>query len=121
MGASHAKLPTAIKDAVVLSAGNRYKELVRRVQQGHGTFDADSARHLMDRPVAMKSNLHSVLFETTTTRFWVANASKDGRPAVVQPYASFQLRDLLRHQPDPSAPVLLAPPAAPTRSVRAAR
>jgi hypothetical protein len=120
MGESHAKLPVAIKDAVVLSAGNRYKELVRRVQKGLGTFDAESARHLMDRPVAMKSNLHSVLFETTTTRFWVAHASKDGKPAAEQPYAAFQLCELLRHQPDPSAPTLPAPPA-PARAARAAR
>ena len=49
----------------------------------------------MDRPVAMKSNLHSVLFETTTTRFWVANASKDGKPAAEQPYHAFQLSELL--------------------------
>ena len=121
MGQSHAKLPSAIKDAVVLSAGDRYKELVRRVQKGLGTFDAESARHLMDRPVAMKSNLHSVLFETTTTRFWVANASKDGKPAAEQPYAAFQLSELLRHQPDPSAPALPIPPAAPARAARAAR
>jgi isopenicillin-N N-acyltransferase like protein len=111
MGESHPKLPNAVKDAVVLSAGDRYKELSRRVQQGRGTFDAESARHLMDRPVAMKSNLHSVLFETTTTRFWVANASKDGKPAVEQPYSAFQLRDLLKHQPDPSATTLPAPPS----------
>ncbi len=90
MGESHPKLPHAVKDAVVLSAGDRYQELVRRVQKGLGTFDAESARHLMDRPVAMKSNLHSVLFETTTTRFWVANASKDGKPASEQPYHAFQ-------------------------------
>ncbi len=121
MGESHAKLPTAIKDAVVLSAGDRYKELVRRVQTGLGTFDAESARHLMDRPVAMKSNLHSVLFETTTTRLWVAHASKDGKPAAEQPYAAFQLSQLLRHQPDPSAPALPVPPAAPARAARAAR
>src|SRR5262249_8269829 len=81
MGESQAKLPEAVGDAVVLSAGDRYKELVRRVKAGHGTFDAESARRLMDRPVAMKSNLHSVLFETTTTRLWVANASTDGQPA----------------------------------------
>ena len=121
MGEGHAKLPTAIKDAVVLSAGDRYKELVCRVQKGLGTFDAESARHLMDRPVAMKSNLHSVLFETTTTRFWVANASKDGKPAAEQPYAAFQLSELLRHQPDPSATALPVPPAAPARAARAAR
>ncbi len=111
MGAAHPKLPVAIKDAVVLSAGDRYKELSRRVQQGRGTFDAESARHLMDRPVAMKSNLHSVLFETTTTRFWVANASKDGKPAVEQPYSAFRLRELLKHQPDPSATTLPAQPS----------
>jgi len=121
MGQGHAKLPSAIKDAVVLSAGDRYKELVRRVQKGLGSFDAESARHLMDRPVAMKSNLHSVLFETTTTRFWVANASKDGKPAAEQPSAAFQLSELLRHQPDPSAPALPIPPAAPARAARAAR
>ena len=103
MGESHPKLPHAIKDAVVLSAGDRYQELVKRVEKGLGTFDAASARHLMDRPVAMKSNLHSVLFETTTTRFWVANASKDGKPASDQPYHAFRLRDLLRHQADPSS------------------
>ena len=60
----------------------------------------------MDRPVAMKSNLHSVLFETTTGRFWVANADKEGNPAAEQPYHAFQLPDLLTHQADASAPAL---------------
>jgi isopenicillin-N N-acyltransferase like protein len=121
MGESHPKLPHPLKDAVVLSAGDRYQELVRRVEKGLGSFDAESARHLMDRPVAMKSNLHSVLFETTTTRFWVANASKDGKPASEQPYHAFQLRDLLAHQADPSSRELSPPPAPPTRAARLAR
>ncbi len=109
MGESHPKLPNAIKDAVVLSAGDRYQELSRRVQSDLGRFNADSARHLMDRPVAMKSNLHSVLFETTSTRFWVANATKDGKPAAEQPYSAFRLSELLTHRPDPSAPSLPMP------------
>jgi len=121
MGESHPRLPHAIKDAVVLSAGDRYKELVKRVEKGLGKFDAESARHLMDRPVAMKSNLHSVLFETTTTRFWVANASKDGKPAALQPYHAFQLSELLKHQADPSSTLLPAPPAPPTRAARLER
>jgi hypothetical protein len=120
MGETHARLPHALKDAVVLSAGDRYEELARRVSKGHGTFDADSARHLMDRPVAMKSNLHSVLFETTTTRFWVANASKDGKPASDQPYHEFQLSELLKHQADPSSRELPPPPAPPGQAARAA-
>jgi hypothetical protein len=121
MGESHPKLPHAIKDAVVLSAGDRYEELVKRVEKGLGTFDALSARHLMDRPVAMKSNLHSVLFETTTTRFWVANASKDGKPAAEQPYHAFKLRDLLSREADANVRELPPPPAAPTRSASLSR
>jgi hypothetical protein len=113
MGESESRLPHAIDDAVLLSAGDRYEELARRVKAGHGTFDAESARHLMDRPVAMKSNLHSVLFETKSTRLWVANASKEGEPAVTQPYHAFQLTELLTHAPDTSAPALPEPPAAP--------
>jgi hypothetical protein len=121
MGETHPKLPDAFKDAVVLSAGDRYKELSRRVKVGLGRFDAESARHLMDRPVAMKSNLHSALFETTTGRFWIANASKDGKPAAEQPYAAFQLCDLLKRQADPSAPALPLPPAPPRDHQAAAR
>ena len=120
MGESNPKLPEAVKDAVVLSAGDRYKELVRRVKAGHGKFDAESARHLMDRPVAMKSNLHSVLFETTTGKLWVANASKDGQARRRTAVPRVRLPALLEHQADPSAPTLPCPPAAATKAARAA-
>jgi hypothetical protein len=111
MGEAHARLPHAVDDAVLLSAGDRYEELVRRVKAGHGTFDPESARALMDRPVAMKSNLHSVLFETKSTRLWVAHASARGEPAVTQPFHAFQLTELLTHVPAPDAPALPPPPA----------
>ena len=119
MGESNTKLPEAVSDAVLLSAGDRYKELVRRVKAGHGKFDAETARHLMDRPVAMKSNLHSVLFETTTGRLWVANASKDGQPAALQPYHAFDFPSLLKHQPASSAPSLPLPPASASKAAQA--
>ena len=44
MGEANPKLPEAVKDAVVLSAGDRYKELVRRVKEQHGKIDAARAR-----------------------------------------------------------------------------
>lgn len=120
MGASNPKLPESVKDAVVLSAGDRYTELVRRVKDGHGKFDAESARRLMDRPVAMKSNLHSVLFETNSTRLWIANASTDGQPAVTQPFHAFRFSDLLTHKADSSAPEVPLP-AEPKVDAAAAR
>ncbi len=104
-GAEHPLLTKPVKDAVLLSAGDRYEELVQRAKSGHGGFTAEKAIRLMDRPVAMKSNLHNVLFEPRSTRFWVANASPDGQPAAEQKYFEFRLKDLLAAKPKPTSVV----------------
>ncbi len=109
MGETHPLLPHAVPDAVLLSAGDRYEELVRRVKEGHGTFDANSAVRLMDRPVAMASNLHNVLFEPAKLRLQVANASIDGQPAATQPYHSFDIAELLKRSADTAAPEISLP------------
>lgn len=108
-GESHPLLPNPVKDAALLSAGDRYTELSKRVKQGYGSFTAESAIELMSRPVAMKSNLHNVLFEPKSTKLWVANASSDGKPAANQKYFSFQLSELLKRKPDAKAPVYPMP------------
>jgi hypothetical protein len=59
----------------------------------------------------MKSNLHNVLFEPKSTKFWVANASPDKKPAADQPYYQFQLSELLKRRPDPNSPSFPLPPA----------
>lgn len=99
-GEPHPLLPSPSPDTVLMSADQRYQELARRVRENHGRFDTASALRLMDRPVAMKSNLHNVLFQPASTRFWVANASPDGQPAAEQKYHPFQLTDLLNRRPD---------------------
>ena len=76
---------------------------MRRAEAAHGKLDADGARHLMDEGVAMKSNLHDVLFAPASTKFWVANASPDGKPAAEQPYHAFQLTELLARKPSAAA------------------
>jgi outer membrane lipoprotein-sorting protein len=73
-GQSHALLPHAVPDAVLMSAGDRYEELTRRVQANYGKLDAQGCRDLMKRPVCMTSNLHCALFEPASLDFWVANA-----------------------------------------------
>ncbi len=103
-GQSHPLLPKPVKDCVLLSAGDRYDELARRAAAGYGRFTAEMALRLMDRPVAMKSNLHNVLFEPKSTRLWVANAGTDRQPAAEREYQAFQLTELLARQPDPAAP-----------------
>ncbi len=103
-GEAHPLLPKPVTDCVLLSAGDRYQKLVERTQAGHGKFSAEDALKLMERPVAMKSNLHNVLFEPKTTKFWVANASMDKRPAAEQPYRQFQLSVLLARKPDMKSP-----------------
>jgi isopenicillin-N N-acyltransferase-like protein len=105
-GEAHELLPTPVKDAVLLSAGDRYNELCKRAKDSYGKLDAESALRLMDRGVAMKSNLHNVLFEPKSTKFWVANASADKKPAAEQKYYAFQLTELLKRRPESSAPEL---------------
>ncbi|MHB9006172.1 MAG: C45 family autoproteolytic acyltransferase/hydrolase, partial [Limisphaerales bacterium] len=97
-GESHARLPHAIDDAVLLSAGDRYEELARRVQANHGKLDNEGARRLMDRPVAMNSNIHSVLFAPETLDFWVANADSKSVASHCR-YTHYNLGELLKPLP----------------------
>ena len=97
-GESHPLLPHAIKDAVLLSAGDRYETLATRVQTNLGKFDADSARDLMTRPVCMNSNIHSVLFEPETLDFWVANADSKNVASHTR-YTHYNLAELLKGPP----------------------
>ncbi|MBI1345533.1 peptidase C45 [bacterium] len=115
-GTEHPLLPRPVSDCVLLSAGDRYNHLVDRVESKHGKFTPEQALELMSRPVAMKSNLHNVLFAPKSQRFWVAQATSDKRPAAEQPYQAFSLKDLLARQPDSNAPELPFTPAKTTAS-----
>ena len=100
-GQPHPKLPTPVADCVLLSAGSRYKHLVRKVQAGFGHIDKDAALDLMRRPVAMRSNLHDVLFVPQDLTFYVANA-RGSKPACDQPYTPYNLRTILTQMAHPT-------------------
>lgn len=107
-GESHPQLPEAVEDAVILSAGDRYTELVRRVKAGFGRFDAESARELMTRPVCMTSNIQSVLFAPDSLDFWVANADSENVASHTR-YTRFNLAELLGQIPPAPAPAPATP------------
>lgn len=98
LGESHKRLPHAIEDTVLLSAGDRYEKLVERVRAGYGRFDALSARALMERPVCMTSNIQSVLFVPDTLDFYVANADAKNVASHTR-YTKYNLRALLETPP----------------------
>ncbi len=91
----HKQLPEPVKDAVIMSAGNRYKKLVERIKESHGKIDVEKAIHLMDRPVAMKSNLHDALFAPQSLEVWVSNAGPK-TPASSEPYTHYNFGELLK-------------------------
>ncbi len=93
-GETHPQLPHSIADAVLMSAGDRYEELARRVKANHGKLDAAGARDLMKRPVAMTSNIHCALFAPETFDFWVANADSENVAAHTR-YTHYNLKELL--------------------------
>lgn len=90
----HEQLQKPVENTVLMSAGSRYEELVRRVKDNFGKFDSEKAIRLMDRPVAMKSNLHNALFAPQNLEFWVANAGISS-PAANEPYTHYNFMDLL--------------------------
>jgi hypothetical protein len=98
LGQSHPQLPHAVKDAVLLSAGDRYEKLVERVKTNYGKIDAAAARDLMTRPVAMTSCIHAALFAPDNLDFWVANADSQN-PASHTRYTQYNLRELLDSKP----------------------
>lgn len=102
-GAKHALLPTPVENTVLMSSGNRYKELARLVKDGHGKFDENSAIRLMDKPVAMKSNLHNALMIPADGVVWVANADTHGKPAWKQKYYRFDIMELMKSRPENKA------------------
>ena len=101
-GEAHPRLNHPIKDAVLMSGGDRYEKLAERVKESYGKFTADSARDLMTRPVCMNSNIHSVLFDPETLDFWVANADSKN-PASHTRYTKYNLGELLKTPPGATA------------------
>ena len=99
-GQSHPMLRHGVPDAVLMSAGDRYEELARRVQANYGKLDAQGARDLMTRPVCMKSNLHCALFEPGSLDFWVANADSKTEAAHTR-YTRYNLAELLQAEKAP--------------------
>jgi hypothetical protein len=99
-GQSHPLLPHPLPDAVLMSAGDRYEELARRVQASFGKLDAPGARELMKRPVCMKSNIHCALFAPDTLEFWVANADSQNVAAHTR-FTHYNLAELLKPEETP--------------------
>ncbi|MFM7077680.1 MAG: alpha/beta hydrolase family protein, partial [Planctomycetaceae bacterium] len=89
-------------DAVVLSAGDRLLCLRERVKERYGKIDEEGALRLMDRPVAMTSNLHNVLFVPEKLVLHVAHASHS-RPAAECPSVRLDLAALLGKVPGAAA------------------
>ncbi len=93
-GQADHRLGDGIEDAVVLSSGSRLETLRARVIENHGKIDLNIAKYLMSRPVAMKSNLHNVLFIPEDGVLFVANADHK-RPAAERSYMRLDLNELL--------------------------
>jgi len=93
---AHPQLPNAFPGCVLLSIGDRYVKLSERVKDTFSKLDEKGALELMSRPVAMKGNLHNVLFVPEDQVYWVAHASAKGHePAATQEYVKHDLKGKL--------------------------
>src|SRR5438477_4792695 len=98
-GKKHDRAPDPIADAVIIATDKRYEELVKRIKEKHGKITGQAAWDFMKKPVAMDSNIQTVLFMPETLEFWVANSDAD-RVASDCEHHLFNLGKLL--EPPPS-------------------
>lgn len=91
-----ALLPKPVEDAVLLSAGSRYTDLVQRAHLLYGQIGPEEMQQIVTRGVAMKSNLHNVIFEPGALTLWIAHAGRH-QPACDQPYRQLTWADLFPH------------------------
>lgn len=94
-GEQDPRLPHIPADTVLVSGPDRAKVLAERVEKAFGRIDAAAMIEIIKRPVAMNSNLHDAIFSAETLEMWCADAGRR-TPACDEPYARFQLDELLR-------------------------
>ncbi|MBW7863332.1 MAG: peptidase C45 [Candidatus Hydrogenedens sp.] len=94
----HPQLPLPVEDAVLLSAGDRYRVLAERAKKMHGQFTPQLALDLMARGVSMTSNMHNALFKPKTMELWVANSTVR-QPACNRAYRHYDIRALMASKP----------------------
>lgn len=75
----------------VIYAGHYEKKQASLVRDMEGTFDVPVIQELA-RQIAMKSNLHTVIYDLTASKIWVANRLGDTR-AADRPYVEFAVAD----------------------------
>jgi dienelactone hydrolase len=101
-GQQHPRLPRVPEDTVLVSGPDRAKVLSRRLQEHYGKIDAAQLVEIIKRPVAMNSNLHDAILSPETLDLWIADAGRS-TPACDEPYAHFNLQELLRVYQEVSA------------------
>jgi isopenicillin-N N-acyltransferase like protein len=104
-GQQHPQLPHVPEDTVLISGPDRAKVLAERIQKHYGQIDAATMIEIIKRPVSMNSNLHDAVFMPETLDMWAADAGKH-TPACDEPYACFNLDELIRfyQSPPPAGP-----------------
>jgi hypothetical protein len=75
----------------VIYAGHYETKQAELVRQMQGTFDVPVIQE-MARQIAMKSNLHTVIYDLTAGKVWIANR-KDNIRAADRPYVEFAAAD----------------------------
>lgn len=93
-GQAYPLWPEAIPDCVVVSAGQRYPELVKRIRENYGRIDEALTVEMMKRPVSMEANLHNAVMLPKEKIMYLANAAvtTTGQwQACYQPYYKYDL------------------------------
>ena len=74
----------------------RYPHLVQGLLARYGQIEVQDLQKIIKGNAGRATNLHTAIFAPTTLDVWIAHAGLQGQPAWSQPYAHFNLGQLLQ-------------------------
>jgi hypothetical protein len=72
----------------------RYPVLIERTLEKYGALDEKDLIEIVKCPVARPSNLHTVIFQPSQLKMWIAHAGLNDEPACDQPYQEWEFSSL---------------------------
>ena len=90
----------------VVYAGHYERKQAELIRQMRGSFDVPTIQELA-RQIGMKSNLHTVIYDLTAGKIWVANR-KDAIRAADRAYVEFHLAEAWAKHLNTTSPVTTA-------------
>ena len=88
------------KDCIIVTGyftPDRFTPYYESLEKAHGDVSETTLMNALSEKTTRNSNLHNVIFCPSQLSFWVSHAKSKEEPAFTQPFAAYDLKELLEN------------------------